>query len=748
MAKANLLDSGKLGFTIESRVIRELGERLVKQPEIALLELIKNSYDADAERCELIHTDNSISIADNGSGMTLDRFKTGWMRIGTSSKELLRTSPKYARVITGEKGIGRFAVRYLGRSLTLESVAFDEGRGFKTRLAANFDWVVFDHNADLGEVQVPYTLSREEDSTSTGTRLVISEIRASVAKLDLNAIRTASIGVVTPYHSLLRTKLFEKSDSAELKNLKIRDPGFSLNIYSKDGTPDDGDVAKAVLDNFVLRSTVLLENEKLTLCVYRADSDIPSMKIIDNYPNSVGTVYADIRYFPARKGTFVELPVDGRKARTWVKENSGVAVFDRTFRVYPYGKSGDDWLYLSSDAAKRAREPRSSISEKHFPMDEPTRLSTQLNYMLRLAYPQQLVGVVQVAGRRSQDQRNDDDGLVAAADREGFLANSAYEQLVNLIRGAVEAIACADRELQFDLDRLEQAQFLETIRTETNEAIREVQTNPNIGKEEKVRIVQAIAKTQVAAERHEERTKERESSLEVMSLLGVVAGFMTHEFGTALDELEKAHAEIVKLSSKHIELAEPANSISQRMALLREFVTYSQGYIHGSTSRPVKPYASKPRIQQVIRVFGRYADEREIGVSVEIDSDLNAPMVPVSLYNGIALNLFTNALKAVTAKTGKGDKQIVFRAWNDQFNHYLEVSDTGIGIPMALRNRIFDPLFTTTSTNRDPLGSGMGLGLTLVRRGAESYGGRVEAIDAPPGFATCMRLRLPLLEQF
>ena len=118
-------------------------------------------------------------------------------------------------------------------------------------------------------------------------------------------------------------------------------------------------------------------------------------------------------------------------------------------------------------------------------------------------------------------------------------------------------------------------------------------------------------------------------------------------------------------------------------------------------------------------------------------------MVPVSLYNGIALNLYTNALKAVTAKIG-GAGKIAFRAWNEGKWHFLEVSDNGIGIPSALQERVFDPLFTTTESQNDPLGSGMGLGLALVRRGAEAFGGRAELVSPPPDYATCVRIRLPL----
>ena len=96
------------------------------------------------------------------------------------------------------------------------------------------------------------------------------------------------------------------------------------------------------------------------------------------------------------------------------------------------------------------------------------------------------------------------------------------------------------------------------------------------------------------------------------------------------------------------------------------------------------------------------------------------------------------------AKAGNGDRKIAFRAWNANNIHTLEVSDTGIGIPVALRHRIFESLYTTTASNKDPLGSGMGMGLALVKRGVETFKGKVRVIDAPPGYSTCMQVTWPL----
>src|SRR3990172_695507 len=399
--RSDPIEQGTLSFTIESRFIREIGERIVKQPEVALLELVKNAYDSDAKTCVLVHDyPNSISVSDDGQGMTIKEFKNGWMRIGTSSKEGSRISRQFGRVITGEKGIGRFAVRYLGKGLRLESVAKDEERGFLTVLEANFDWPKFDQNEDLGKVSIPYTLHRAESGRSPGTVLRISKLRPSAESINLYEVRTSSMGVVTPYHALLRNS--ELQWPRRLRHSKAQDPGFALQIQPAYDGDQEGDIAQAVLDGFAFRAVVDLQDGSLSLKVFRKGKKAPVMRIIDKYDNSVGWIYADIRFFPQRKGTFTDLPVDGRRAKTWVKENSGVAVFDRMFRVLPYGTSEDDWLLLAADTAKRHRKQRSNIAQKHFPMDASTEASTETNYMLRLPYPQQLVGVVQVEGRSEE----------------------------------------------------------------------------------------------------------------------------------------------------------------------------------------------------------------------------------------------------------------------------------------------------------------------------------------------------------
>lgn len=743
-----VLASGEESFSIESRIIREFGERLVKHPEVALLELIKNAYDADADRCTVNYNyPVEISVTDDGHGMTLQEFQRGWMRIGTSSKDTSATSLKYGRAVSGEKGIGRFAVRYLGRRLALETTAFDASRGCLTTLRAEFDWPQFDRNEDLGTVRVPYKLYRAGSAATPGTVLRITELRASTESIDFRGVLTSSLGLLSPFKALLRKDAAD--DQRDLPELpdepqETGDPGFELIIKGSDSADEDTRVANEILQNFVIRCVVGVNAGRLKLRLYRRGDSKPFIRINDRYANKVGRIYADLRFFPKRKGTFAAMPVDGRLASSWIREHAGIAVFDRNFRVLPYGTEGDDWLSLAEDTARNERKPKSSIAKRHFPMEEAVASSTKLNYMLRLPTPYQLVGAVQVYGVRSGEQHGEV-GLFATADRQGFVDNEAFRQLVDVVRGAAEVIAYADRELQQEQAEKDVQEAARTARAEMRSAISEIQAHPELSSAEKQSLIKRLSSAQAASEVHQDIAKNKEAALEVMSLLGVVAGFMTHEFGTAINQLERSHALIKRHSRGNSAMAADAAALAKHIETLKDFVAYSQGYVKGASIVPGgKEIPARPRIRQVLRVFGKYAEDRQIKVSVDIDSDVNIPEVPLSLYSGVVLNLYTNALKAVTAKSGGGERHIAIRAWNDRGAHRLQVSDTGIGIPSALNDRVFDPLFTTTATNKDPLGSGLGLGLTLVRRGAKAFGGAVNLVKPPPGFTTCFEVKFPM----
>src|SRR5205823_899366 len=120
---------------------------------VALVELVKNSYDADATKVTVRFTPRAgrgpdIEVSDNGSGMTFEEAQQYWMRIATTHKLKKDVSQKYGRPRTGSKGIGRFSCRRLGEKLRLVSVAaLDKNRFQRTE-------VIFKGNRNRGQFQV------------------------------------------------------------------------------------------------------------------------------------------------------------------------------------------------------------------------------------------------------------------------------------------------------------------------------------------------------------------------------------------------------------------------------------------------------------------------------------------------------------------------------------------------------------------------------------------------------------------
>ena len=134
-----------------ARLLTMLGDQLIKNERIALVELIKNAYDADADRVEvrfedfkpdLTHAaDSRIVVRDNGAGMTPDVVRNEWMNPAAPTKYLTkragrRKTPGKGRVVQGEKGIGRFAILKLGKVVTVTTRP--RSADMETRLTYDF----------------------------------------------------------------------------------------------------------------------------------------------------------------------------------------------------------------------------------------------------------------------------------------------------------------------------------------------------------------------------------------------------------------------------------------------------------------------------------------------------------------------------------------------------------------------------------------------------------------------------------
>lgn len=153
------------------RLMLTIGRDLIKSPSSALLELVKNAYDADAPdvtismMADRVKKSICIVVEDHGHGMTNDVVKNIWLVPATGDKLRRKKSPK-GRVMQGRKGVGRFAAAILGDGLLLETVADS------VRTSVELNWNEFEDGRYLDQVKIPILKSMVK--SGSGTKLTIT----------------------------------------------------------------------------------------------------------------------------------------------------------------------------------------------------------------------------------------------------------------------------------------------------------------------------------------------------------------------------------------------------------------------------------------------------------------------------------------------------------------------------------------------------------------------------------------------
>ena len=163
----------EIGFTVDAALILRLGYELVGKAETAVSELIKNAYDADARLVEVnfVNTDEIgkgyITICDNGSGMTFEQLRDGFMRISSDVKVRNPISPRYHRTRAGKKGIGRFATQRLGDKLTIITQTADSEKAIKFVL----DWNLYKSGLNIADIKFPIEYVPKSKKEGTDLRI-------------------------------------------------------------------------------------------------------------------------------------------------------------------------------------------------------------------------------------------------------------------------------------------------------------------------------------------------------------------------------------------------------------------------------------------------------------------------------------------------------------------------------------------------------------------------------------------------
>ncbi len=168
------------------RHILTIGRDLIQDKYAAIIELVKNSYDADSPDVNVTFKASSdrksykINIEDHGHGMSRETVVDKWMVPSTDDKLKRGLSPE-GRIMQGRKGVGRYAASILGNDLLLETIT---GKGEKTTLLV--EWAGFEEATYLDDVEI--LIETEETDLPPGTRLTISGDRELLSEWDQDQI--------------------------------------------------------------------------------------------------------------------------------------------------------------------------------------------------------------------------------------------------------------------------------------------------------------------------------------------------------------------------------------------------------------------------------------------------------------------------------------------------------------------------------------------------------------------------------
>lgn len=195
----------KLQFRVSAELKNILGRDLITSPDIAILELVKNSYDAHASKVEITFDEDYLAIADNGKGMSKDDLINKWLFVAYSAKsdgtEDKSYRSKFKRHYAGAKGIGRMSCDRLARNLTLTTRSAEENKTEVLRV----DWGVFEINkqTEFDTVDIPHetldTIPQFPLEKSTGTILEFTGLHLPWSREDIKRLRKSLEKMINPF---------------------------------------------------------------------------------------------------------------------------------------------------------------------------------------------------------------------------------------------------------------------------------------------------------------------------------------------------------------------------------------------------------------------------------------------------------------------------------------------------------------------------------------------------------------------
>ena len=423
----------QVSFKARSRILSLLGDQLIGHDYLAIFELVKNAYDADASSATvtiagLLEMNPLICVQDDGEGMDLDIIATKWLEIGSDHKKKQREAgtrtPKFNRLPLGEKRVGRIACHKLGRRVELVT-----RRACQSEYKVILNWDELMRSEYLSETRVDIQEQHNPlifTGNQTGTRIKITELRkTSWPRRDIRSLCRAVTSICSPFE--------HKGDFIA-----------KLEVPEREEWLEDLPTVDSLMDLAPWHFTFALDAEKFTW----EYEFIPPPSLLKRLTGRSANVLKDQLLLPHERGatkvthdadllkgigsisgTFVaydgeqkilRLYPQVRNLRQFLGNQAGIRVYRDGVRIYNYGEPGDDWLSLD---LRRVLKPTE-------------RLSRNI-----------VVGGIRLSLAESYD-------LEEKTNREGFQENDALQRLRKVVLAIVE---------KFEVERVKDKRRLKKI---------------------------------------------------------------------------------------------------------------------------------------------------------------------------------------------------------------------------------------------------------------------------------------------
>ena len=741
-------------FSVDSALLRELGERLVGAPYIALAELIKNSYDADASRVDIKFGDGRIEVSDDGHGMDFEEFRDRWMRVGSPHKEREEYSRGLRRPLTGSKGVGRLAVQFLGNRIQMRTTSASEPL---EQLTVSVDWRKAVQAGELTNAVALYEVgsptTHHAGESASGTTICIEGLNQTWERTD--------------FEKLAREVWFLRPPFADtLVQQATRDTTFDVNLEAHKSAKRAFETQlRRVLDLWMARirgvvRTVVEEPRRSTTRLViefqgsrasKTEYDMPpnveeanrlsrDMDIDLGSESLINDCRFEIRIFDLRHKQRFGIKV--KEARDYLQRHGGVHVYDGGFRI-PLSGPEADWLGLEIAHSHRLDTTRL--------LPEALRVSAAATYLPTNSRVFGAVHIDTASERRAARRFEQIDGdteysehLQLQVSRDRLVRNRAFAQLRYVIVRALEHYATehARRRLA-DISRLRDVRSPSETISSALELLAHYRTDipPKAFSELEVAIGSAVTDARQQADLQ----RDLASQLAAFASAGSLTLVYDHEVSKQIAGIQRIAKKLRRIGT---ESSEPSAELVHIASDMDDWVVRARGIrtlVRHLSEAETQSESPRYRLVAVLDDAGEGARYLTRDTALEFSNIPAEARLPRGLYAGwIALfqNLFVNAANSIIAK-GEAGRIMVDYSTDDGLN-IVRIRDTGLGVDLATADSLFEPFtryLEIPAQRRALAAGGTGLGLTIVRMIAHDANAEVCFAKPDPPFATSVELR-------